>query len=275
MDAGGPAGARPRLSVILITRNADRMLGPVLEAVSWADEIVVVDSGSTDATEEISRRYTPHFHFHEFRGFGAQKQRALDLATGDWVLSIDSDEVVTPELRASIAEAIAAPGDRVGYRLKLATCFAGVWFGSRGWRADRKLRLFRRDRGRFSQHIVHEGIHVDGPVGWLDGLLLHYSYRDIEHFAEKMNGYSSGMARRNAEAGRRAPAALAVLRGLGRFWRDYLFGGDFLYGGAGLVRSALAGYYAFLTYAKLWEHGRGAIDCGEATRSRTDRRADT
>jgi glycosyltransferase involved in cell wall biosynthesis len=251
----------PRLSVILITRDAERLLERVLESVAWADEIVLVDSGSTDRTEEIARRFTPHFHVREWRGFGLHKQAALDLATGDWVLSIDSDEVVTPELAASIRRAIAAPGDHIGYRMKLATCFEGVWFGSRGWRADRKLRLFRRDRGRFSQHIVHEGVELKGRTGRLDGLLLHYSYRDIAHYAEKMNFYSDGMATRRFEAGRRTSAPVALLRGVARFLRDYLFGGDFLYGGAGLVRSTLAGYYTFLTYTKLWERSRQNIDC--------------
>jgi glycosyltransferase involved in cell wall biosynthesis len=258
----GAPSASPRLSVVLITRDAERLLERVLESVAWAHEIVVVDSGSTDRTEEIVRRFTPHFHRREWRGFGEHKQAALDLATGDWVLSIDSDEVVTPELAASIRRAIAEPGGHAGYRMKLATCFAGVWFGSRGWRADRKLRLFRRDRGRFSQHIVHEGVELEGSVGRLDGLLLHYSYRDIAHYAEKMNLYSDGMSTRRFVAGRRASAPLAVLRGVARFLRDYFFGGDFLYGGAGLVRSTLAGYYSFLTYSKVWERGRSGTDCG-------------
>lgn len=251
----------PRLSVMLITLDSERLLDRVLESVRWADEIVVVDSGSTDATEDIVRRFTPHFHVRDWRGFGVQKQRALDLCTGDWVLSIDSDEVVSPALRRSIERAIREPGRNVAFRMKLATCFAGVWFGSRGWRADRKLRLFRRDRGGFSTHIVHEGVEVTGSVGWLDGLLLHYSYSDIEHFAAKMNHYSSSMATRKLEAGGRVSALSAVSRGVARFWRDWLFGGDFLYGGAGLTRSALAGYYTFLTYAKLWERGRGGSDC--------------
>jgi glycosyltransferase involved in cell wall biosynthesis len=261
------AGERPGVSVMMITFNSERLLERVLASVAWADEIVIVDGGSSDGTEEIARRFTDRFEIREFRGFGLQKQSALDLCTGDWVLSIDSDEVVSDTLRRSIERAVTDPGDSVAFRMKLATCFAGVWFGARGWRADRKLRLFRRDRGRFSTHIVHEGIETDGPVGWLDGLLLHYSYSDIEHFAAKMNHYSSSMAIRKMESGDRAGATMAVLRGVLRFWRDWLFGGDFLYGGAGLTRSALAGYYTFLTYAKLWERGRGGSDCLDDPRS--------
>jgi len=252
---------RPIISVMIITFNSERLLERVLASVAWAEEIVIVDGGSSDRTEEIARRFTDRFQIREFRGFGLQKQSALDLCTGEWVLSIDSDEVVSETLRRSIERAVADPGDAVAFRMKLATCFAGVWFGDRGWRADRKLRLFRRDRGRFSTHIVHEGVEIDGRVGWVDGLLLHYSYSDIEHFATKMNHYSSSMAIRKMEAGGRAGATTAVIRGLLRFWRDWLFGGDFLYGGAGLTRSALAGYYTFLTYAKLWERVRGSSDC--------------
>ncbi len=259
--AAAPEPARPRLSVMLITLDSQRLLERVLESVRWADEIVVVDSGSSDRTEEIVRSFTPHFQVRDWRGFGVQKQRALELCTGEWVLNIDSDEVVSPELRASIEQAIRAPAGKVAFRMKLATCFAGTWFGAKGWRADRKLRLFRRDLGRFSDHIVHEGVEIDGPVGWVDGLLLHFSYRDIEHYVAKMNHYSSSMATRKLEARGGTGAFGAVLRGVARFWRDWLFGGDFLYGGAGLTRSALAGYYTFLTYAKLWERGRGGSDC--------------
>jgi glycosyltransferase involved in cell wall biosynthesis len=264
---GGEPSGEPRLSVMLITLDSERLLERVLESVSWADEIVVVDSGSSDRTEEIVRRFTPHFHVRDWRGFGVQKQRALDLCTGDWVLNIDSDEVVTPELRASIERAIRTPGDRVAFRMKLATCFAGRWFGSRGWRADRKLRLFRRDLGSFSTHIVHEGVEIEGEVGWVDGLLLHFSYRDIEHYVAKMNHYSSSMATRKLESGSRVGAMGAVARGIARFWRDWIFGGDFLYGGAGLARSALAGYYTFLTYAKLWERRRGGSSCLDEPRT--------
>jgi glycosyltransferase involved in cell wall biosynthesis len=260
VSQGSRAGGH-RLSVMLITYNSERLLERVLESVRWADEIIVVDSGSQDRTEEITRRFTDQFHPRDWEGFGIQKQRALELCTGEWVLSIDSDEVVSPELRASIEQAIQAPGDHAGFQMKLATCFAGVWFGSRGWRADRKLRLFRREGSRFSTHIVHEGVELTGRIGKLQGLLLHHSYRDIEHLVSKSNHYSSGMAIRKREAGKRSTPAGAMLRGLGRFWRDWLLGGDFLYGGAGLTRSALAGYYTFLTYSKLWERELSSSDC--------------
>lgn len=261
---------RPTLSVILITYNAERLLERVLDSVRWADEIVVVDRGSTDATESIARRFTPHFHVREWEGFGVQKQRALELATGEWVLSIDADEVVTPELRQAVERCIAEPGGHAGFTVTLHTCFGGRWFGSRGWRVDRKLRLFRRDVARFSLNEVHEGVHLEGTVGRVSGTLLHFSYRDIAHHVEKMNQYSSAMARRLHARGRRSGPAAPVLRGIARFLRDYLAGGDFLYGRAGLLRSALAGYYAFLTYAKLWELQLRQAECGPTSEARVD-----
>jgi glycosyltransferase involved in cell wall biosynthesis len=249
---------RPRISVLLITLDAERMLEDVLESVAWADEIVIVDSGSTDRTAEIARRFTPAFHTFPYEGHGAQRQRTLELSSGDWILYVDADEVVTPELRASIEQAVREPGECVAYRMELYTWFFGRWFGPGSWRKEWKVRLFRRDRGRFDSRPIHEGAHIDGPIGNLTGPLLHYPYRDIAHVVEKANLYSGAMADDRYDAGKRSSAGVAVLRAFGRFTRDYVFGGEFLKGSAGLVRSTLNGYYTFLKYAKLWERSEDA-----------------
>lgn len=249
---------RPRLSVLIITLNEERLLDRVLDGVRWADEIVIVDSGSTDATEAIARRYTRHFHVREYVGEGEQRRRSLELSTGEWILYVDGDEVVSPELADSIRQAIADPRGRAGFRMRLHTRFLGRWFGTRGWRKEWKTRLFHRERGHFSPARVHSGSVVAGPVGTLEGALLHYPYRDVEHLAAKLNRYSTVMAVSAVERGRRGSAPGAVIRGGARFFRDYLLGGDFLYGGAGLVRSAMNGTYTFLKYAKQWELSRGA-----------------
>jgi glycosyltransferase involved in cell wall biosynthesis len=256
--------SRPRLSVLIITLDAARMLDEVLQSVSFADEIVIVDSGSSDTTEEIARRYTDNFHVQPYAGHGRQRQRSLELASGDWVLYVDADEVVTPELRDSIQAAVATPGAHAGFRMQLHTWFMHEWVGNRGWRREWKTRLFRRDSGTFTAARIHEGAVVEGPIGTLKGALLHYPYRDLEHFAEKMNSYSSGVTWALAERGRRSSALGAVLRGGLRFFRDYVVGGEFLYGGRGLIRSALLGYYVFLKYAKLYE---GNAAGGDAPRS--------
>jgi cellulose synthase/poly-beta-1,6-N-acetylglucosamine synthase-like glycosyltransferase len=252
------SSAGPGLSVLIITLNEERLLERVLESVRWADEIVIVDSGSTDRTEEIARRFTNRFHVRAYVGEGEQRRRSLELSTGEWVLYIDGDEIVSPQLAASIRRAVATPGPIAGFRVRLHTWFLGRWFGSRGWRREWKVRLFRRDRGHFSPVEVHSGSVVDGPIGTLQGALLHVPYRDLAHMVEKMNSYSTRMAAELWQKGRRSSPGAALVRGLSRFLRDYVAGGDFLYGRAGLVRATVIGYYTFLKYAKLWEAGRSA-----------------
>jgi len=247
---------RPRISVLIITLNAERMLEQVLDSVAWADEIVIVDSGSTDRTAEIALRYTPSFHTFPYEGHGLQRRRSLELSSGEWILYVDADEVVTPELRDSIERAVRDPGEAVAFRMELYTWFFGRWFGPGSWRKEWKVRLFRRDRGHFDARPIHEGAVIEGPIGTLRGALLHYPYRDIAHVAEKANLYSTAMADDRFAAGKRSSAGMAVARAIGRFVRDYLFGGEFLKGSAGLVRSSLNGYYTFLKYAKLWERSQ-------------------
>lgn len=250
--------ARPSLSVIMITRDEEAALPRALESVRWADEIVIVDSGSTDRTEEIARRYTDRFVFRAWEGYGRQKQHALELATGEWVFVLDADEEVTPGLRRAIEQAIAAPGGFAGFTVELHTAFLGAWFGSRGWRREYKKRLFRRDRARFRDAVIHETVDIDGPVGRLRGVLLHHHYRDLEHEVAKLNRYTSTMAAERLRRGARAGPVGALLRGTGYFLKSYLVRGGFLYGRAGLVEAVLNGMNGFLKHAKLWELGRRA-----------------
>lgn len=246
----------PTLSVLIITLNEERLLGEVLESVKWAEQIVVIDSGSTDATEEIARQYTDAFHVLPYDGHGRMRQASFTRSNGDWILYVDADEIVTPELRDSIQAAIADPGDHAGFRMKLHTRFLGRWFGSRGWRREWKTRLFRRERGRFDARPIHEGAEINGAIGTLDGVIHHHPYRDLEHAVAKMNRYSTAGAELLRNQGKRSSAIGAVARGSSRFLRDYLVGGDFLYGGAGLVRSSLMGYYTMLKYTKIGERTR-------------------
>ncbi len=246
------SAGRPRLSVLMITRNEERMLGTVLESVRWADEIVIIDSGSSDRTEEIARGYTEHFHRSTYEGHGRQRQKSLDASRGEWLLYLDADEVVTPRLADSIRAAVASPTKHAGFRMELHTYFMGQWFGTKGWRKEWKTRLFRRGAGEFEAKPIHEGAIVRGSIGTLEGVLLHYPYRDLEHLVDKINRYSTAMEA-SGRTGGAGSAGVAVARGAARFFRDYLLGGDFLYGGAGLVRSATSGCYAFLKYAKAWE----------------------
>lgn len=248
----------PRLSVLIITYNEERLLAEVLKSVSWADEIIVVDSGSTDRTAEIARRYTEHFHVHPYEGQGIMRQHSFNYSTGDWILYIDADEVVTPALRTSIQTALRTPEGCNAFQFELRTKFLGVWFGSRGWRKEWKTRLFARDHGSFDARPVHEGATIQGPVGTLEGFLLHYPYRDLAHATEKMNRYSSMGAEVLRARGTRSSVTAATLRAAVRFLRDYVLGGDFLYGVAGMTRSMIMAHYTFLKYAKVAERSSGA-----------------
>jgi glycosyltransferase involved in cell wall biosynthesis len=257
LTRGGSAGsARPSISVILITRDEEARLERTLESVAWADELVIVDSGSTDRTEEVAHRFGARFVVAPWEGFGRQKQHALDLATGEWVLSIDADEVVTPELRLSIEEAVRRPGGAVGFSFQLYTDFFGVWMGSRGWYREWKLRLFRRDRARFDHSVVHEGIQLDGSVRRIGGVLLHYHFRGLDHQVEKLNRYTSWTAERRFASGTRSGSATPFVRGVASFLKSFLLQGRFLYGRVGLVSALFTGADGFLKYAKLWEMQR-------------------
>lgn len=239
--------ARPRLSAVLITQDAGAHLRECLASLAFCDEIVVLDSGSRDNTESICAEFHAEFVTErDWQGFGVQKNRALDLATGDWVLSIDADEVVPPALRAEIEATLAAPAHPV-YELPRLSNFCGHWMRHGGWWPDRVARLFRRGAARFSADAVHEKLVFDGAPGRLAAHLLHYSYDSWEQALDKMNRYSSAGARQAFAAGRRAGAASAVLRSAWTFLRGYVLQLGLLDGGAGY---RLARYNAQTTYYK-------------------------
>jgi glycosyltransferase involved in cell wall biosynthesis len=251
--------SRATVSVILITRDEAANLGATLDSVRWAGEIVVVDSGSTDGTEAIAREHGARFVVKPWAGYGPQKQHALTLATGEWVLSIDADERVTPELRRAIETAVADPGGRVGFLIERHTYYLGQWFGRHGWWRERVLRLFRRDRASFTGAAVHEHAEVEGPVGVLRGALEHYPYHgSISRHVDQINGYTTLMAVERNRRGASSGAVRPLLHAAGRFLSNYVRRGWFLNGRAGLVAAVLGAFYTFLKYAKLWELGRVA-----------------
>jgi glycosyltransferase involved in cell wall biosynthesis len=253
---------KPTLGVAIITKNAAARLAECLQAVSFADEIVVVDSGSTDATVEIARAHRARILVHnDWPGFGRQKNRALDALTTDWVLSIDADEIVTPELAASIGTALAAPSTSV-YALDRLSAFCGHWIHHSGWYPDWIPRLFRRNAARFSDDLVHERLVYDtgaAPVTRLTGKLLHHSYEDFETVVRKLDAYSSAGAQQRFAAGQRGSFGKAVMRGGWAFARTYVLRRGFLDGRAGFmiaVFNAETVYYRFLKLARLQEGRR-------------------
>lgn len=243
----------PRLSVILITHNEAGNIAECLASVAFADERIVVDSGSTDGTVEIARSLgaqvvvTP-----DWPGFGVQKNRALALATGAHVFSIDADERVTPELAASIRRVVAGGSAEAGYELSRLSNFCGQWMRHGDWYPDRVLRLFRREAGRFSNDLVHERLIVDGRIARLEGELQHYSMPTLESALDKMNRYSSGRAVDKIAAGRRGGLGSALAHGLWAFLRCYILRLGCLDGRLGLV---LAIYVAEGTYYRYLKMG--------------------
>jgi glycosyltransferase involved in cell wall biosynthesis len=252
------------LSVTLVVWNEEERLRPCLESVAWADEIVVVDAESTDKTVPLAREFTDRVWVRPWPGFAAQKNFALDQATGDWILSLDADERVTPALRARIEDILRGDGPADGYRMPRRNIFWGRWVRHGGLYPDRQLRLFRRGAGRFAEDAVHESVRVDGRVAALGEPLLHHSYRDLADFIRRANRYSSLAAEDWARQGRSVRLADLIMRPLGRFVSMYIVRLGFLDGWRGLLLAALYANYVFLRMAKAWEarHARGAAGGG-------------
>lgn len=241
-----------KLSVIIITKNESANIRACLESVAWADEIIVVDSASTDGTQEIAREFTPQVHVHaDWPGFGAQKNRALDYASKDWVLSLDADERVTPELRAEI-EAVLLDARADGYEIPRLSSFCGRFMRHSGWHPDYVLRLFRRGKARFSDALVHESVQLQGSAARLQQPLLHYSYRDFEDVLSKLNSYSSAAAAMLERRGKRGSLAQAVLHGLWAFIRTYFLRAGFLDGREGFMLAVMNAENSYYRYIKLW-----------------------
>jgi glycosyltransferase involved in cell wall biosynthesis len=248
-----------RLSVIVITRNEQQAIARCLESVRFADELVVLDSGSTDRTVEICESLgarvvtTP-----DWPGFGPQKNRAAAFATGDWLLSIDADEWVSPELADDIRRAVGSANSVVAYELPRLSSFCGRSIRHAGWWPDNIVRLFRRGTARFSDDAVHERLIVDGEIGRLHGLLMHESIKDLEDALGKVNRYSTDSAVMLHEQGRRATLATAILRGIWTFLRAYLLRAGFLDGREGFMVAVYAAENTFYKYLKLMLlHERG------------------
>jgi glycosyltransferase involved in cell wall biosynthesis len=247
-----------RLSVTIVAWNEEERLRACLESVTWADEIVLVDGESTDKTVALAREFTDRVWVRPWPGFAAQKNFALEQATGDWVLALDADERVTPELRDRVQQILAADvkgqaGVADGYALPRKNVFWGRWVRHGGLYPDYQLRLFRRRAGRFLADAVHESVRVEGRVERLGEALLHHSYRSLEDFVQRSNRYSTLAAGEWLRRGKRAGLADLIFRPLGRFLSMYIIQRGFLDGWRGLVLAVLYADYVFLRMAKAWE----------------------
>src|SRR5712691_7581135 len=244
------------LSVAIITQNEEQTIRGCLESVSWADEIIVVDSGSTDNTVAICKELGAKVLVMDWQGFGPQKNRALTLATGDWVLSLDADERVSHELRNEIQSAITTRGKHVAFRMARSSSYCGRVMRHSGWWPDYVTRLFKRGHARFSDDLVHERLIVEGKTATLKQSLRHEAFRDLEQVLQKLNSYSSAGAAMLSQRDGKASLASAVGHGLWTFIRTYFLRAGFLDGREGFmlaVSNAEGAYYRYLKAMLLQE----------------------
>lgn len=241
--------SRPRVSVALITRNEHHNIRDCLRSVAWADEIVVVDQASTDGTGDAARAEGARVIVApEWRGFGHQKNLAVEACTGDWILSLDADERIPASLAQEITAAVATAKVEA-FEIPRTSSFCGRFMKHGGWSDDRVLRLFRRGSGRFSPDRVHERLLVDGAVGTLLSPMLHYSVRSLDDALDKVNRYSTEGALMLAQRGARPSVVVALAHGFASFVRTYVLKLGFLDGSHGLmlaIANAEGSYYRYV-----------------------------
>ncbi len=258
---------RQTLSIAMIAMNEEANLPRTLESVRWADEIVVVDSGSEDRTLEIAEWYGARTSYHAFGGHGEQKNVALDLCTSDWILLLDADEALSPKLQEEIRRLLACEGGRApefnAYWIPRLNLYFGRWIRHGGFYPDHKLRLFRRGAARLSEGVgPHSTPQFAGPKGWLKGDMLHYAYPTMGVYLEHMNRYSNEIAQLLAAQGRTSPswpafAWNAVLNPAATFFYNYFFRLGFLDGREGLILHLNHSVYIHWKFIKAWRIGQG------------------
>ncbi|MCE5248785.1 glycosyltransferase family 2 protein [bacterium] len=247
---------RSTISAYIITKNEEKNIGRAIESVRWMDEIIVLDSGSTDNTVVLAEKLDAHVSFAPFNNFVEQKNRAIDLCTGDWVFNLDADEEVTAELRKSIEDIITREerhGDPMVYLVPRKTLYLGRWIMHCGWYPGFRARLSKRGYARWKGEVLHEWLDAGESKGYLRGDLLHRPYNDLGDHLRTIDRYSCLWAQREAGSGRRTGLFSILARPAGKFVKMYILRAGFLDSGPGLIASLMGAWYTFMKYARLYE----------------------
>lgn len=247
-----------KITATLITFNEESNIADALKSVAWADEIIVVDSESSDRTVEIAREFTDRVLIRAWPGYASQKNLAAEESSNDWILNLDADERVSDELRTEIEELKRrTPSDAAAFEMPRRTWYLGRWIKHSGWYPDYKLRLYDRTRGRWAGDYVHESVSVNGRIERLAGDLLHYTVRNSSDHHQRLDRYTTLAARELFAKGERASLASLLVSPAGSFIRSYIFRRGFLDGRPGLAIAYFAAHYTFLKNLKLWEISEG------------------
>lgn len=243
----------PKVSATIICKDESHNIEDCLRSLSWCDEIIVVDSGSTDGTVELAKKHTPKVLFNPWPGYVAQKNFALEQATGDWILSLDADERCTPELEAAIKKELQSADGLAGFEVRRHVKYLGSWINHGGWYPDWKCRLVRRGKAKWGGVDPHDKLMPDGPVKRIPADLHHFTYRDFAHQVRIINHFSDVVAAGYVKEGRRPSILQAVFHPPWKFFECYVLKLGLLDGFPGFVIAIGSAFYIFARYVKLWE----------------------
>jgi glycosyltransferase involved in cell wall biosynthesis len=239
------------LTAVVITKNNERTIARCVASLAFADEVVVVDSGSSDRTPDICRKLGARFYEADWRGPATQRNRGIEHAAGEWILALDSDEWVPDELRREIESTLAAPSNHVCFRIPRLSSYCGRYMRHGGWWPDYVSRLFRRDAAAFEGGIVHDRLVCKGPTGRLRNHLMHEPFTDLTSVLDKLNAYSTWGAERLYEDGKRSGLARAIAHGAWTFFRTYVLRAGFLDGREGFMLAISNAEGTYYKYVKL------------------------
>lgn len=245
---------RATIAAVIITQNEQDSLKDCLESLTWVDEIIIVDSGSTDTTEDIARQYTDKFYVNDdWPGFGKQKQLAQSHANSDWILAVDADERIDDTLKANILTMLESPPENTVFDLNELTWVFGRFLKHSGW-YYRHVRLYPNELTTYNDNLVHESVIIpkDTKVAELDGDILHFSYKNLNHYLVKSAGYGKAWADQRQARGKKASLSQGIVHAFACFLKMYILKRGFLDGKQGFLIALLSAHSTFIKYADLW-----------------------